>query len=256
MMRLTLTDLPRAAVLLVVAALLTGCSAWSASPTSSYTDSSGETVTVDWADYPAQAGQDGEALLEYPDQAELEPGARQLMDALRVTISDASGADLNAAEAESAWFGDENWYPQEGNGYGGDSLLTTINCCELRSDSIADASQWQTVLDAASETAKDAGLGPFVRDVLPEYCVGRQDQCWFQSATATDGVQWVYLTMEDRTLDASGDASREADRLDLPLAGIAIGYGATVVQAGRAGEYRNSIQPFTGLDRPVASTSD
>ncbi|WP_104194487.1 hypothetical protein [Cryobacterium sp. M25] len=108
MMRLTLTDLPRAAVLLVVAALLTGSSAWSSSPTSSYTDSSGQTVTVDWADYPAHTGQDGEALLEYPDQAELEPGARQLMDVLRVTISDASGVDLKAAEPESAWFGDEN----------------------------------------------------------------------------------------------------------------------------------------------------
>ena len=112
------------------------------------------------------------------------------------------------------------------------------------------------MLDAASETAKDAGLGPFVRDDLPEYCVGRQDQCWFQSATATDGVQWVYLILEDRTLDASGDASREADRLDLPMAGIAIGYGATVVQAGRAVDYRVSMQPFAGLDRSVASTSD
>jgi hypothetical protein len=250
------SDTARAAALLLAVTILTGCSAGSFSPKSSYTDDSGNAVTVDWEDYPAHAGQDGEALLGYADQAELEPGARQLVDALRATISDVLGVGFGAGEPEGEWFDDENWHTQEGNGYGGDSLLTTVNCCDLRSDSIRNGSQWQEVLDAASATAIEAGLSEFVRDEMPEYCVHGEDQCSFRSAWATDGVQWVSLIFEDRTLDASGDAVQEAEELDLPLTSVTFGYGATVVQAGRADAYRLAIHPFIGLRRPNATTSD
>ena len=238
--------------------LLTGCSALAASPspTTSYTDDSGKTVTVDWADYPAHAGQDGEALLEYPDQAELEPAARELMNQLRTAIAYSSGFELKPAQPQDEWFSDDSWHPQVGNGYGGDSLLTTVNCCELTSDGIPDPDQWQMVLDAASEITRDAGLGRFVRDESLEECAGTDEQCWVWSATATDGVQWVYLSIQDRSLDPTGDASREADKFNWPLTSIGISYGATIVKAGSIDDYRAAMRPFLGLERPDATTSD
>lgn len=238
--------------------LLTGCSALAASPspTSTYTDDSGKTVTVDWESYPAHAGQDGEALIEYPDQSILEPAARQLMDELRTTIADTSGFELKPAQPESEWFSDGSWHPQVGNGYGGDSLLTTVNCCELTSDGLPDPDQWQMVLDAASEITRVAGLGSFVRDESLEECADTDEQCWVWSATATDGVQWVCLSIQDRSLDPTGEASQEADKFDWPLTSIGISYGATVVQAGSLSDYRAAMRPFVGLDRPDATTSD
>lgn len=243
---------------LVGTLLLAGCS-WlggTPSPTTSYTDDSGRTVTVDWADYPAHAGQNGDALIGYADQAELEPTVRRLMEQLSTTLADSSGYELHPTEPEAAWFDDDNWHPQLGNGYGGDSLLTTVNCCELISDEIPDPSRWQKVFDAASQVTQKAGLGPFVRDESSAHCGGADGQCWLWSATATDGVQWVYLSIQDRAQDPTGDAAREADQFDWPLTSIGIGYGATVVQADRADEYARAMEPFIGLKRPEATTSD
>lgn len=253
--------------------LLTGCGALppAPSPTTTHTDASGEVVTVDWADYPAHAGNDGEALLGRADQSELEPGVRELMARLRAEIERASGLELEPLEPESSWFDDENWFPQTGNGYGGESMLITINCCELSADRVPDTARWRAILDAASRVTEDAGLGPLVLDIESEamaaepswerdyrerYCNAAGGECWLWSASAFDGVQWVYLTIRDGALDRTGDAAREAEEYDRLLAGIDVAYGATVVRAGMADEFARAIAPFVGLDLPDATTSD
>jgi len=70
--------------------LLTGCRALGTkpSPTTSDTDVSGIRRKVDSVDYPAHAGNDGEALIGHPDQAEQEPAARELVEQVRAAIAD------------------------------------------------------------------------------------------------------------------------------------------------------------------------
>lgn len=252
-------SVPRVALVLAALTLLTGCAAFgqTPSPTTTHTNAAGEQVVAEWMNYPAHAGQDGEALIGYPDQVELQPVATRITKDIAEAITDESGIALVPATPESTWFADDNWHAQVGNGYGGESMLITVNCCELASEGTPDRAKWQSVLDAASRAAERAGLGPFVVDEQSESC-GKADResCWILAATASDGVQWVWFTIQDRALDRSGDAEREAEKFDWPMATIAISYGATVVQAGKQDKFARAMQDFVGLDRPAGTTSD
>ncbi|MGX1702800.1 hypothetical protein [Microbacterium sp. NPDC055357] len=245
--------------------LLTGCGVLTSgpSPTSTYTDAAGATIVVDWTDYPAHAGQGGEAMLGAPDQDGLEEPARELIEQLRTAVEQESGLALVPSEAEQSWFGDDDWHPQTGNGYGGESMLTTVNCCELQSDGVPAPARWDAVIDAASRVTTDAGLGAFVLDsetmdaeYRDRYCTIPDGGCWHVSASVFDGYQWVYLTIQDTSLDPSGDAAAEAEEFGWPLASIALGYGATVVRAGESADFARAMEPFLGLERPEQTTSD
>lgn len=260
-------------VFLVVAGLLTGCSVFGAapSPTTTYTDTQGQQITVDWVDYPADAGVDGEVLLGRADQTGLEPEARELVGDLRAAITDASGLAMASTEAEREWFKSENWFPSGGNGYGGESLLITLNCCDLTTNAAPGRAQWQSVLDAASEVTVAAGLGPLVleqdspamradpewsQSYLDQYCNLEGGECWVWRASVYDGVQWVSFTIENVALDPTGVAATEAEKFDRPLDSIMFSYGATVVRSGKSDEYARAIQPFLGLVQPASTTSD
>lgn len=262
-----------AAGALLLAALMTGCGVlWSVpSPTSTYTDESGATVTVDWKDYPAQEGIEGADLVGAPDQAQLEAPARELVQELRDAIEDSSGLVLVPAEPEAGWFGADDWFEEEGNGYGGESLLVSVNCCTLRSDRAPDPARWRAVLDAASKVTEEAGLSTlqleheseqmaadpaWEKEHREQFCNLPDGSCWYWAATAYDGSQWVSFTVQDASLDPTGDGVRDAAEYDEPPAYVAIDYGATVVQAGRSAEYERALAPFAGLDQPAATSSD
>lgn len=253
--------------------MLAACSVlgFAPSPTSTYTDASGKTVTVDWKEYPASAGIDGAVLVGRPDQAQVEAPARDLMQRLRVAIERSSGVDLAPLEPEPGWFGDDDWFEEESNGYGGDSLLVTVNCCILEADRVPDPSQWRAVLDAAGQVTEEAGLGPlqldhesgemagdpeWEKEYRQRFCNLPDGSCWTWSAAASDGSQWILLEIQDGTLDPTGDAAREAADIDWPVAYIRVEYGATVVQTGKAAEYERALAPFAGLDQPAATESD
>ncbi|MBW9119330.1 hypothetical protein JNB63_04425 [Microbacterium trichothecenolyticum] len=246
-----------ACVLVLASAFLAGCAVLGEkpAPVTSATSPSGEVVTTDWSDFPAHAGVDGEPLLEYPDQAELPDRAREIIAGISRAIESESGLTLTPLQPEAEWFDDTRWHAQSGNGYGGQSMLTTVNCCELQSESAPDPRTWHAVLGAASDAAIEVGLDGFVLDEHTSDCNGDED-CWLWSATATDGVQWVYLTIQDGSRDPGGEAARDAKEFGWPLASIAIGYGATVIESGRREEYVEAMQPFIGQNRPPATTSD
>lgn len=238
-------------VLILASAFLAGCAVLGEqpSPVTSATSPSGEVVTTDWSDFPAHAGVAGEPLLEYPDQSELPDRAREIIAEISEAIESESGLTLTPLEPEAEWFDATDWHAQESNGYGGHSMLTTVNCCELQSKSAPDRGEWQAVLDAASDAAIAAGLKSFVFNEHTSDCNG-DDDCWLWSVLATDGVQWVDLTIQDGSRDPSGETSRDAKKF------IAIGYGATVLQSGRRDDYVKAMQPFVGQNRPPATTSD
>lgn len=245
------------AILISAMMLLSGCAMFGTkpSPVTSATAPSGDVVRVDWVDYPAHAGIDGQPLLEYPDQSELPSQANEVVTRIAEAIEAASGTTLEPLDPQKKWFSTENWYPQVGNGYGGDSMLITVNCCDLRSDTVPPARDWQAVVDAASAAAIELGLSGFAVEPNVSGCSG-QDTCWLWTGTASDGVQWVYVTIQDGHRDPTGDAAREAEEIGWPPASIALGYGATVVKAGKRAAFTAAMQPFLGQNRPDATTSD
>ncbi|TFD28360.1 hypothetical protein [Cryobacterium cryoconiti] len=260
-------------LILLAAVSLTGCSAFGVepSPTTTYTDSQGDEITVDWADYPAHAGQNGEALLGRPDQTALEPEARALIGNLQAAIADASGLEMTSTEPEDEWFSDERWFPQLGNGYGGESMLISVNCCESATDGVPRPAKWQAVLDAASEVTRAAGLGLLVleqdskamnadpnwqKEYRDRYCNREGGECWLWNARVYDGVQWVDVSIQDAALDPTGAAATWAENADGRLDNIRVSYGATVVRSGESEEYARAIEPFLGLALPVSTTSD
>lgn len=210
---------------------------------------------VSWENYPAHAGQDGDVLVDYPDQAEIAPSATATMTLIAGAIEAQTGVPLVAIDSESSWFSEDNWHPQLGNGYGGKSMLTTVNCCELASETAPSQSEWAGIITAASAAAVEAGLGSFVIDDNGELCT-LGEECWIMSAFATDGVQWVGLTIWNRAMDLTGEAEKEAEKFGWPIELVSIRYGATVVQAGQKAVFADAMQDFIGLDRPDATTSD
>lgn len=177
------------------------------------------------------------------------------MTGIAGAIESSSSVPLLPLDPETEWFSDDRWHPQMGNGYGGESMLTTINCCELQSNTVPDRDEWQRVIDAASSEVAARGLGGFVFDQHTSDCNG-EDGCWRWAATATDGVQWVYMTIQDTDRDPTGEAARDAEKFGWPAASISIGYGATVVKADSHDAFVEAMQPFIGQSRPPATTSD
>ncbi len=135
-------------------------------------------------------------------------------------------------------------------------MLTTVNCCDFSSDGAPSASEWQRVVDEASQVTEAAGLGRFVLDDPLEWCGAVAEKCWRWSGHATDGVQWVFILIQDGSLDPTGEAVQEAKEFDWPVASVQFGYGATVVPTGRADEYARALDPFLGLKQPRATTSN
>lgn len=227
------------------------------SPRSSTVNAEGEPVVVDWVDYPAEAGNDGDLLLAAPGQDRIEAPTRALMGRLRDAIERASGLTMTPLSDESSWFADENWFTHSGNGYGGESMLVTVNCCALSTDDAPDPRQWAAVSAAVSAVTRAAGLGALTPTPLEDtYCNLPDGSCWLWAADVFDGYQWITLSIQDARLDPTGDALREAEAAGRPAASIGVDYGATTVRSGMAAEYAAAIAPFAGLTRPAPTSSD
>lgn len=266
----------RAGALLVgaaAAAALSGCGVLGSapSPTSTYAGADGETVTVDWADYPGEAGVDADAVRAAPDQDELEPVARELIERVRAAIEAEGSVVMAPVEREGTWFDDDNWFAADGNGYGGESMYVTLNCCDLESESVPAPDAWRGVLDAASAVTEEFGLGPLVldnesdamtadadwaADYAEQYCNLPGGGCWAWYATAYGDSQWISLAIRDSSRDPSGDALAEAEQFDWPVASVSLSYGATVIRAGMREAFDAALAPFEGLEQPAPTTSD
>lgn len=245
----------------LLAVVTVGCSV---SPTSTVTRDDGSTVTVSWADYPGSADNDTEAVLAAPHQDEVEP----LVDALFVEIQDVLDSGFELAWSTT---GDEGWYPTIGNGYGGESMLTTYNSQSLETDSVpGSAADWQVIVDRISEVTERHGLGPITLDhdaVSPSedpevwrsdftdrFGTDDPDEFWMWNGSALGDSQWLWVTIIDVDRDPTGKAAEEYDGDTGRMIGLF--YGATTIQDGQRDAFMRSLQPFDGLEKPPASQSD
>ncbi|WP_157157120.1 hypothetical protein [Diaminobutyricimonas sp. LJ205] len=108
----------RAGVALAAGALavmaLTSCAA---SPKTTYVTDAGETVTVDWADYPGQSNIDSAQVLAAPATEDVEEASLQLLAEIETALTEEFGLEWEVGPPSEA-----TWWEHDDNGYGGDSL--------------------------------------------------------------------------------------------------------------------------------------
>jgi hypothetical protein len=239
----------------LVTAVMAGCALLGpASPTSTVTGATGQQVTLDWADYPADDDKDPAAVLAAPRAEQVEAVGEQVLTDLQAAV-DAHRAGIVWQRGR-----DGGVYEHDGNGYGGPTMHRTLNSAELLThDELGDWPALVAVLDA--ELAEH-GYGPieweFDREPYGHETAAERDaavaeqfgsldpaQMWQWAGDARDGTMWVSIILQDRDRPTAPDASAaEPERL------LAIMAGGTVISAADEQAYRDGIAPFEGLEPP------
>lgn len=243
----------RIAAVALALGLLGALSACAASPTTSYTDESGETVTVNWRDYPATAWYGAEEALGMPMTGEVGSRSRELLQEARVALEQEFGPEFGL----SAWeaLGDpadyEDWYPMGGNGYGGDSMLVTFNSQSWEAEATIPREQWSRMIDVVAEVAERYGIEERVLDEIdPEY------EVWMRSETLFHEGEWLSVSVQDARLDPTGAAAEDARQGGWAASGVSISYGITTIRDEDRAEFERRAAPFAGLDRPAETHPD
>lgn len=228
-----------AAVAVAAAILLSACAP---SPTTTTTDAEGNTVTVDWVDYPAHAGIPANDVLMLPDAEEVEARADELIAEVQDTLESEYGITGWTVENESGW------YPQEGNGYGGKSLLTAYNSASHEVNVTIPIEQWDAVIDTVREIAERYEITDQVRDTYFE-----EYPEWMRVGSFYRGTEFFDVTIQDETLNPDYQAGESDDGL---VAGVSLFYGITTISETDRAEFIRRAAPFAGIKMPESTTSD
>lgn len=229
--------------------LLSALSACAASPTTSYTDESGNTVTVNWRDYPAASWYGAEEVLEMPMAGEAEARSRELLREARDALDQEFG--LGGWEVYGDPLGYEDWYPMDGNGYGGHSMLATFNSQSWQAEATVSREQWSRMIDVVAEVAKRYGLdGRSLEELDPEH------EGWTRSEVLFHEGEWLNVGVQNAQLDPTGVAVEEAEQYGWFASGVSISYGITTIRDEDRAEFERRAAPFSGLDRPAETHPD
>jgi hypothetical protein len=246
---------------LVSVVFLSGCAL---SPTTTISRPDGTDVTVSWEDYPGSAGVVAADVLAAPRENDVETAGAALFTALRETLDEQF--DLQWKEHD-----EDGWYPEDGNGYGGESMLITYNSRSIETDSAPSSpSDWRSIIERVSAVTEASGLGPIVLDhdeppVGTDEAVWRReyhdrfgtkdpDRYWMWTGTAYGDSQWLAVWIIDGDRDQTGKAVDELG--DGPTQSIGFSYGVTTVPDKDRDAFVRALKPFAGLEKPPASHSD
>lgn len=238
----------------IMVAALAAVSACASPPTTTYTDASGQAVTVDWKDFPVHAGTLPEDVLAAP----VKEDAEAVSEAILTEVKTALDAEFGLEWAAS---GESGWYPSQGNGYGGKSMTTTWNSVSWSSKTApAETVDWERTLDIVSGITKAHGLGPVklspVADDPQKYGITDPKQLYWWVGTAYADSQWLSLAVVNVDRDSTGEAAKEYASTGLPPRSISIDYGVTTVAQADRAALETALAPFSGLTRPEPTTSD
>ncbi|QYF73119.1 hypothetical protein [Cryobacterium sp. PAMC25264] len=244
---------------LTLAITLTSCAP---SPTTTYRADSGETVTVDWSDYPGHDGMDAEDVLRAPPAEEIRTVSASILGEIEARLSD----EFRLEWEDGPSGGEGTFFPQEGNGYGGDSLYVTFNSAGRESLSIPSrAEDWTRIMQLISDVTSAYGLGALERESIdPDRSAesaersGSDDPAaqWQWFGTAFGDSQWVSVSMNDIDRDRSGKAAGEIGVDNgWNARSVQISYGATTLGSEDRAAFLDRIEPFEGLPQPQATTS-
>ncbi len=227
-------------------------------PTTTYETAEGESVTVSWEDYPAHAYTEPLDALAAPGEGEVD----ERWASLRGDIEERLGAWGLAFAPEL----DEGWYPQTGNGYGGDSRLITYNSEERLAKEAPPREDWPEVVSVVDEVLAEYGLGSLAMDhddpaslgpdawLLERFGSTDPDEWFTWGGTAGMHGEWLSLIINDDDLFA-GDGEPDGDDLRGEQ-WVSFSYGATTVPDDERAAFEREIEPFRRLAPPEATTSD
>lgn len=241
------------ALVMAVALLLTACTP---SPKTLYVGADGKNVTVDWADYPGQAGVDAAEVLLAPSAEDVRGRSALIMGELERRVSEEFGVawengPTGTEERDEPRYGG-TIYPNGGNGYGRESLYVTYNAISRETLSIpTSVHDWNRIQDIINDVVQAHGLGELTSDGLVDY--------WQWSGTAYGESQWLYASLVDVERDGTGKALEDMKgSVDYGWnsRAITISYGATVLPASDREIFVKRLAPFEGLTQPNATSSD
>lgn len=253
----------RWAVALFAAAALAlgGCSA---SPKSSYRNSQGTEVTVDWKDYPGHALQDPAEVLAAPVAEDLDERASKVLSAVEARLTAQFGLTW-----ENGPDGQEPFHEQGGNGYGGASTYKVFNSVSRESLGVPQGKgSWRVAASTVGQTIAEYGFGAIEWDSLgpsrreenrKTFGSDDPDTYWRWSGQASNGAEWILVSLLDVDKDASGKAAKEhegAGSYGWNPRAVSISYGATALREADKEAFLRALEPFKELDRPGPTMSD
>lgn len=218
-----------------------------------------------WEDHPGDAYTDAEDVLAAPTPEEAEDRQRQLFADLGKMLREDYGLDWGPR-------GESGWYDSPGNGYGGDSLLTTYNSAAWTAEGVPEGAEaWRELLDAVDGVLAEHEVGGLVRSHessshaaepewqeqdLERFGTPDPDQYWEWTAESFNDSQWVSVVLTDASKDPSGEAAESLRELEWPEQSVRIDYGVTTVPAGQREEFQRAMEPFEGLAKPAGTHSN
>ncbi len=233
--------------------------------TTTVTDADGRDRTIYWREYPGVSGLEAEDVLDGPSVDE----AYTMGSAMVAEMREALTQEFGLAWAPDPNRGDGNgpFFDRIPNGFGGESLLTTINTPTSQSTSIP--SSWadkQRVIEIIGEVAAQYGFGPVVLDYERDAPLSDKEliSSWGGSTPETmvtisgslDGPtgQWLWFTLQDLSKDTDGTFAERlgpATENGWELNSVNLFYGANALLPDEhRAEFVRRLAPFEGLAPP------
>ncbi|NLA66263.1 MAG: hypothetical protein GX862_10195 [Leucobacter sp.] len=241
----------RIAAATLTLSLATALSACTPSPTTSHVNDAGESVTVDWRDYPAAAWLSAEQVLAGPRAGEAPDRFAQMLGEMSLALELAFGAERGKALGDPADYA--KWYPTAENGYGGRSMLYTYNSQTWVVDADISDEDRELAVDIVAEIAAKFGLDQRRLDDPSEWDSPERAR-WLRSESLfNDNSEWLWVSVQDARLDESGEEARFAEQQGWSGVGVSLAYGITTVLDDDRAEFERRAEPFAGLVLPEAS---
>lgn len=219
--------------------VLAGCAQ---PPLTTTTDPAGNTITLNWKDYPAHAGMPAGDVLMLPTAEKVEARADQFIGNVQDALETEHGITGWTTRNESGW------YPEGGNGYGGESLLTTFNSASHEVSVTVPVEQWDEIIDTVREIAERYEITDEASDThFEEYPE------WIRVGSFHRGAEFFDVFIQDDTLNPDHNADESDDGL---ATGVSLFYGITTISETDRAEFIRRAAPFEGIKLPEATTSD
>lgn len=235
------------------------------SPTTRITAADGSVITLDWRDFPASSDPDLDPrdVLDAPRAEDVAAVVTEQIESLGAGLAPAlPGVEWNPADPD-----EPTLFQDEGNGYGGETLLHTYNASASTDGTLPGGAGWNTLTDALDAQLSDLGyddiVWDFERDRYPgetraefeeemvtQYGSTDPDAMWMWSGFARQGSLWVMISIWDERRGAPEDAWPEE------TTGLDLLFGGTVISEKDEAAYADGVAPFEGLPRPASTSSD
>lgn len=229
------------------------------------TDADGTEQTFYWREYPGVAGLDPEDLLDGPSVDEGYELGTTMAAEMRAALT---------AEFRLQWTPDPNagngngpFFEQVPNGFGGESLLTTINAPASQSTSVPPSwADKERVIEIISDVAAGYGFGPVILDHERYPTPSKEERIrdWGGATPETQVLvtgflegptgQWLWFSLQDLSKDSTGEfAERLGPATDYGWEpnSVNISYGANgLLPDEHRAEFEQRLRPFVGLTPP------